>query len=274
MNVELLTKFANLTPTEVAVLWMSTRSTPTTPQANRANVVVRADHVEVTIPIPQKEGREEVILCSKPTMVLGCLLAEGFARMEEQSSESIVTALASFTRDKIKLAADNPQSRFDIRPYSSDLHSLLFEYLLKIPGFSLPDDFYKYEKPIDHAMEKCLMAVSALEDKGLIVDPPWKKLVTGFMLCFLGIFPTDFSIRDKPGDEIVDYIRYETRLWEFERTVSDKEITTHFQANSRLAGMLDNTMAALARNYLDGWSAANPDQQRKLQEHPSNPRLE
>lgn len=251
-NIDAIREFDELDASQVSVLWLSPDPGTMTTSANEANVQVYPDRTLVAIPTPRAPTGRARLICSKPSLILGCLLAEGYENSRGDFDERrLVLALdraaerlAMRTReDPFRLESEGPSGLIqDLAHVMMELHERA-RFPIAAPP---PELAFEGARRADAAMK-------ALQKRGLVVDPPWLGAAGyGALVLLAGVVPLDICVKTTRGKQLVKEVSLKAPLWEFERQTSDEGSSWHFKV--KLADFVGRSLARLARRYIQYWS--------------------
>ncbi|MBL7205671.1 MAG: hypothetical protein ISS63_15300 [Desulfobacteraceae bacterium] len=232
--------FLKLTPVEAALLWI-------------------ASDIE-----GDKNKEKPIVLASKSTLVLVSLLAEWAARSDENV---LIEALHAIEKSSKKMAEHISQRgeyvRYDrpVRIFLEELSNSGFSILefdrFKNSSRSLTAQAYQYGQAL------CESALLNLEKNGLLVDPPWYKILgIGALFVFLGSVPLEINVKTTKGKEVVEEVVIKAKLWEYESTSTNKAQNIH--VNLKVAKFIDAAIGKLGKGFVEAWEEQNPNRHEVL----------
>ena len=240
-------EFFELTPSEIAVFWLSTDPNP-------------------------KETDKVKFLCSPSTLILGILLAEGFSAAKGNiSEESVFSAIKEYSSEMAQsLSAGNFYVRHDF-----PVRNLLWH--LKDAGLPLvspqenasEQDRDPVSRSYEYGSRALKDAIYSLEARDLIVDPPWykSKLAAGALIILLGSIPMEINIKTEKGAKICQTLSIKSWLWEYESIESPQIHDQHL--NLKIVKFIDNCIYKLGHNFISSWNECNPERVHKIKRKPS-----
>ena len=239
---------SSMNPVDLAVLWFSGRPRLRDLE-NRATVIVRADQVELTVPVP-RTTLATTVMVPKVTLILAAILVEHYVRLRADVKEAGVrSAVATFAEQMASEAVHRALRHIDPEP-----PMLSFLGALSADRAFALDDIP--EKIFDKTRSACELALQRLEEIGLIEDPPWKTIGIGALAVLLGVIPVDFSVRTERGEHLVRTVEIEAPLWGYQGTQDPEH--NNWILHLRAVEFAGETLRELAERYLEAWNRHRP----------------
>jgi len=115
----------------------------------------------------------------------------------------------------------------------------------------------------DYGLQKYKKAISSLEKKGLLIDPPWYTgpAVGALLIILVGTIPLEINYKTSEGSEITEYIKMEAKFWKYEKTKSGLDESVHI--NIKIAKFINDVIGNLGNTFVETWKQYNPDDNRK-----------
>lgn len=232
----------NLEPAEVAVLWLASD-------------------------IERSNSDKPTILASNATLILMTVLAEGYSRIRDKSiAERTLAEIASYSKD----LANHIAERGSYVRYDLPVRKLLE----KIAGAGFPilsEEYMGWRDEKRTEVSVCYEVAAeiyektlrSLEEKGLIVDPPWYKssLAVGSLIVLLGSVPLEINIKTQLGQQVVTSA--EAKFWSYEKSTDGEVENIHI--NIKIAKFLDRAVENLGSGFAEAWKELNPERTRVLE---------
>lgn len=237
--------FAELSPAEVATLWLST-----------------------DLDMGSKE--ERTILASNATLTLMVILAEGFTRLGSTNlADRALTEISNYSRDLVAhIAVRGNYVRYDqpVRRLLEKLDNIGFpilppEKVLDLPGEKRTKTAVSYE----YGLTQYQKAVNSLEEGQLIIDPPWYKtpLAIGSLIVLLGSVPLEINVKTVKGKDVVTSMKMDAKFWSYESIENGEAKNIHI--NIKIAKFIDKAVENLGTGFIDAWKEQNPSRVESLE---------
>lgn len=226
-----------LSPAELAVLWL----------ANSTN---------------EEKKDSPVVLASNSTLTLMIVLANGVAKLEDESIEQkALDVISKYSQNLVKhLKTRGGYIRYD-QPVKK-----LIENLEEI-GFPIIDENHiisekdskrsKASISYELANEEYDLALSYLEDNELLIDPPWYKSKAAAvpLIVLLGSVPLEINVKTMEGEAVTTQIS--AKFWDYENKTDGENSET--KVNIKIAKFIDKAIGSLSKGFADTWSESNPE---------------
>lgn len=236
-------EFESLNPAEVAILWL-------------ASDLTRDDQEKPTI------------LASNATLILMTVLAEGFTKLNNSRlAERALSEISTYSKELVQhIAERGSYVRYDlpVRKLLEKLDDIGFPLAIDEPiegkeGKKRSKVSIAYE----NASEIYENTLRELEEKELLIDPPWYKnpLAAGSLIVLLGSVPLEINIKTEKGQQIVTSV--EAKFWSYENVVDGDSENTHI--NIKIAKFIDKAVENLGSGFVDAWKEQNPSRTESLE---------
>jgi hypothetical protein len=225
-----LRTFAELNPTEAAILWLSPGPPVDRESEHESTVRVDASGIHVTFPLPEPRIPCTLVLPSKQTLLFAALLAEVYCAVSgDIDSARCDEALSTHARRLAVLRTS--RGLWLTGPPDIQIELSKFASALVENGVVPQSVLARFEPPF--LIERFVGAMASLERAGLILDPlVLKKILSSSvaLAIFWGLVPTEFSMQTTKGAAIVSEVRVvRAPLWSYEEVqtndVHDVKIT-------------------------------------------------
>lgn len=247
-RMKALDLFSELTPSELAVLWLSSGPEFFLFDDIETNINITQYRVQVNIPRYVEKQEPVRYFYSKGTHIFGCLLAEGYAKAEGNIKEYKAHDLISkYVKKILEDQLKNKKSSFSFLSLEKQIN----KFLKLIPKDSLFQLGKDVESSEDLVFRQCNNAMKSLQDKGLIIDPPWLQGfgfgITTFVI-LLGSIPMNFSIRTEKGENLVKQVIIRAPFWR--ATYENRGNSKKFEFNQNITKFVIDGIRYMAREYL------------------------
>ncbi|ALO45753.1 hypothetical protein [Pseudohongiella spirulinae] len=236
-------EFESLNPAEVAILWL-------------ASDLTRDDKEKPTI------------LASNATLILMTVLAQGFAKLNNpRLAERALSEISTYSKDLVQhIAERGSYVRYDlpVRKLLEKLDDIGFPLVIDEPNVGKEGKKRsKVSIAYEQASEMYENTLRELEEKELLIDPPWYKnsLAAGSLIVLLGSVPLEINIKTEKGQQVVTSA--EAKFWSYENVVDGDSENTHI--NIKLAKFIDKAVENLGSGFVDAWKEQNPDRTESLE---------
>ncbi|ARD44763.1 hypothetical protein [Colwellia sp. PAMC 21821] len=232
-----MNKIKQLSPAELAVLWLANSTF-----------------------IEKKDS--PVVLSSNSTLTLMIVLANGIAKLEDESIEQkALDVISKYSRDLV----EHIKTRGGYIRYDQPVKKLI-ENLEEI-GFPIIDENHiisiknpnrsKASISYELANKEYDIALSYLEDNALLIDPPWyKSTATAVpLIVLLGSVPLEINVKTMAGEAITTKIS--AKFWDYESHTDGENNET--KVNIKIAKFIDQAIGSLSKGFADNWSDSNPE---------------
>ena len=198
------------------------------------------------------------------------VLAEGFFQLRSPSvAERALSEIAVYSKAlEAHIAERGSYIRYDqpVRKLIEQLDSIGFPILPEdaLIGPSAEKGRPRASLSYDYASELLQRSLRSLEEKGLLIDPPWYKtpLAAGALIVLLGSVPLEINIKTVDGHSVTTTMQ--AQFWDYENTVDGGVQNTHI--NVKIAKFIDSAVEHLGNGFVEAWKERNPGRTKGLED--------